>query len=86
MTTIHVLKCWPHYYYAIESGKKTWEVRRNDRDYHVGDTLCLRPWSPITKNYLAGELRVRVTYIADISFIMPGYVGMSIDLMERGEP
>ena len=99
MTTIHVLKCWPQYYRAIESGEKTWEIRKNDRDYHVGDILHLRPWDPVSHVYLplpgrmdwdtrtcmylqSGEIEVRVTYIADLSFIMPGYVGMSIELME----
>ena len=92
MTTIHVLKCWPQYYRAIESGAKTWEIRKNDRDYQYGDILCLRPWDPETQTHLPGELRVRVTYITDLSFLgdtspgprLPGYVGMSIKLMAEG--
>ena len=38
----HELKCHPHFFAAIAAGKKTFEIRRNDRDYRVGDVLDLR--------------------------------------------
>ena len=92
MTIIHVLKCWPEYYQAISQGLKTWEIRKNDRYYRVGDILHLRSWDPETRTYLPGELRVRVTYLTGLSFLggtssgsgLPGYVGMSIELMAEG--
>lgn len=40
----HDLKCWPDPFAAIVRGEKTHEIRKNDRDYHVGDTLLLREW------------------------------------------
>lgn len=42
----HDLKCWPKYYEYVASGDKTFEVRRNDRDFRVGDTLLLREYEP----------------------------------------
>jgi len=38
----HALKCWPEYYKAIESGEKTFDLRKDDRPFKVGDTvICI---------------------------------------------
>ena len=37
----HHLDCWPTYYKAVESGHKTFEVRKNDRFFQRGDTVTL---------------------------------------------
>ena len=42
----HELKCHPHFFAAIAAGKKTFEIRRNDRDYRIGDMLNLRRRPP----------------------------------------
>lgn len=42
----HELKCWPAFFDDVASGKKTFEVRQNDRDYKVGDVLFLREFEP----------------------------------------
>lgn len=48
MSIIHDLKTWPEYYKDIASGVKTFEVRRNDRNFMVGDML-LREFAPCIK-------------------------------------
>ena len=40
----HKLKTWPQYFSAIKDGRKSFEARLNDRDFHVGDILCLQEW------------------------------------------
>jgi len=42
----HILKCWPEYFEAIGQGRKTFEVRENDRNYQEGDSLELREFEP----------------------------------------
>ena len=60
---IHELKCWPRPFHKMLLGEKTFEFRKNDRNYQTGDTLHLREFDPSTEKYSGEELWVRVTYI-----------------------
>ncbi len=44
--TVHKLKLFPEYFDAVANGIKTFEIRKNDRDYKVGDTLRLYEFDP----------------------------------------
>lgn len=39
------LKILPEYFMAVALDEKTFEIRKNDRNYHVGDCLVLREWN-----------------------------------------
>jgi ASC-1-like (ASCH) protein len=91
---IHELKTWPQYFQDIKEGKKTFEIRKNDRNYQVGDVLLLKEWDPNTLEgeYTGEEMKVHVTYIMKsmpeyISYfgIGSGVVVMSILLMKYYE-
>lgn len=60
--TRHELKTWPGYYEAVECGEKTFELRRNDRDFETGDVLVLREWDP-EHGYTGRSLERLVTYV-----------------------
>jgi Domain of unknown function (DUF3850) len=65
MINIHKLKTWPQYYYAVTCDRKPFEIRKNDRDYKVGDVLILQCYDPATNTYGGEEEVRRVTYITD---------------------
>lgn len=52
----HELKIWPSYFDAVASGIKTFEWRKNDRDFAVGDQLVLREWNPALATGVCGQL------------------------------
>lgn len=77
----HELKIYPKYFEDVTSGKKTFEVRKNDRNFQVGDILTLKEWDNI--KYSGKEIRARVAYMLNDKFIgvMPGYVVLGIELV-----
>jgi len=44
--TIHSIKLNSIYFPDVKSGKKNYEIRKNDRDYKVGDRLMLHNYVP----------------------------------------
>lgn len=62
---IHQLKIMPEYFEAVISGKKTFELRVNDRDYKAGDYLALNEYDQENKAYTRRSCLVYVDYIMD---------------------
>lgn len=60
--TVHYLKIKPEYYKDVECGLKTFELRKNDRDFKVGDVLMLIKLDG-EGNETDQVTRVKVTYI-----------------------
>ncbi|MDU7338595.1 MAG: ASCH/PUA domain-containing protein [Clostridium sp.] len=58
----HYLKILPEYFKDVEFGTKTFELRRNDRDYHPGDMLVLQEWT-LESGYTGRELTRYVSYV-----------------------
>lgn len=64
----HELKTWPAYFEAVLDGSKTFEVRKDDRGFQVGDTLVLQEWKKkpfpsFEGDYTGRECKRTVTYI-----------------------
>jgi hypothetical protein len=59
----HHLKSWPEFYQDITAGHKTHEMRRNDRDYKVGDVLVLCEYDPTLKRYTGRSATYQVMQI-----------------------
>ncbi len=64
----HQLKIRKNYLQDILEGIKNFEVRKNDRNYQVGDVLVLNEWEPTdvilnTGDYSGKKVKVRVDYV-----------------------
>jgi hypothetical protein len=81
----HNVKCWSKYFDDVKSGKKSFEVRLNDRNYQVGDILRQSNYDPEIKEFVGEFVDCRITYILDDHmFCKPGYVVMGINVMGYG--
>ena len=58
---MHELKIRPDFFTPVWNGTKGFEVRRNDRDYRVGDWLDLKEWTE-GGGYTGRHVKVRVDY------------------------
>lgn len=59
--TVHPLKTWPEYFKVV-GREKTFEIRKNDRNFQVGDILWLQEWSE-EKGYTGRDKKFTVTYL-----------------------
>jgi hypothetical protein len=76
---VHYLKTWPEYFQAVQANKKKFEVRKNDRNFQVGDLLSLDEFIPGIGYTGRSSIR-NITYILnDPQFVKEGYVIMSIE-------
>jgi hypothetical protein len=75
----HTLKTWPQFYDEVETNRKRHEMRKDDRDFHAGDTLTLVEWDPETKEFTGKSCVRTITYLMrDFPGIEKGYCLMSI--------
>ena len=79
---IHELKTFYPYWDAVNEGRKTFEVRKNDRNFQLGDIFHLRRTTKDGKeinNYFS-PIKVKIVYLlAGEEFgIRPGFVVLGI--------
>ena len=74
---IHELKIKDEYLDNLISGKKKFEIRYNDRDYQLDDTLMFERWGI---QYLFG-----ITHIHSGLGLENGYIIMSVYYMNNSE-
>jgi hypothetical protein len=63
MTTTHNVRSWSYLFQEMAAGRKTHDLRKNDRDYKVGDRLLLEEYDQV-KGAATGRLcLMEITYI-----------------------
>lgn len=68
MIRFHTLRTRPEAFYAVLDGSKTFEFRKNDRDYRRGDKVILHAWDPATEERVPGAPPI----VADVGFVLHG--------------
>lgn len=64
---IHRIKSWPKFFQPLSNGQRTHELRRNDREYKVGDVLELREFLYNEKVYSGRVIQMAITSITSAS-------------------
>lgn len=84
MSKKHKLKILPEFFEAVNDGRKTFELRENDRGYKTGDILILQEFDG--EDYTGREISREVLYIYEGSGnygLAPGYCILSIGENKR---
>ena len=87
--TVHELKIIPMYFDDVLTNRKMFEVRKNDRDFHVGDKLILREYEDGV--YTGRVCKRWVQYVfhgTGLYGLQPGYcvLGISEDINDANKP
>nr|WP_312985789.1 DUF3850 domain-containing protein [Clostridioides sp.] len=63
--TTHELKIYKEYYEPVLNGSKTFEIRKNDRNYRVGDRIVLNELQDDKKTCTGRYFKGVITYVTD---------------------
>ena len=75
----HELKIKPQYFKDVISGLKTFEVRKNDRNFEVGDIITLREFE--NGKFTGKSINVEIVYILnDEEYCKESYVALGFRL------
>jgi hypothetical protein len=81
----HQLKCIQPHFEEIWLKRKTFEIRLNDRNFKVGDTICLMEYDSQDNFYTGNQVFFLITHILHSyqDIIKEGYVILSISETHR---
>ena len=83
----HALKIRPEYFEAVQTGRKPFELRWNDRGFRVGDLVELREWDG--ERYTGRTVIRCITYTLNPCSIMdcePGYLVLGLGEASAAAP
>lgn len=79
MSNTHELKSWPEHFGPISHGFKNFDLRKDDRDYEVGDTVVFEEFRNGVGEYTGATATRRIIYILrKFDGLMPGYCVLGI--------
>lgn len=92
----HELKCLSCYFWAIDSGDKPFDARRDDRGFQKGDICIFKEFDPAKTSVISGwrdgysgnEIEREITYILTGGQwgIEPGYVILGLKKVRASTP
>jgi len=69
---LHELKIHPEHFANVKAGRKTAELRLDDRDFRIGDVLLLKEWKTRAQEFSGREIRKPITHITRCRMWIPG--------------
>lgn len=82
---IHELKTVAPYFHEVWAGDKTFELRRNDRGFEVGDFLILKHWKTDDSEYSGMWILAKITSVLEgFDGIHKGFCVQSIEVLDKG--
>lgn len=77
---IHDLKIHTNFYNDVITGRKKFEIRKNDRDYQEGDLVILHEIEEdnLAQWHTGEKVKMKITYITDYAQ-QNGYVVLGIE-------
>lgn len=89
---MHTLKIQESFFYDVLTGDKKAELRKNDRDFRVGDLIHFTDvdgyeYMDTQRNLLCCLLAFKITHVLDAAIVIPNlkemeYVILSIERVE----
>lgn len=61
---VHDLKIDQKFFAPVEKGIKTFEIRCNDRDFKVGDRICLKEIND-EREFTGNQIEAEITYLTN---------------------
>jgi len=86
--TEHRLKTWSDSFQSVWDRVKTYELRKNDRDFQVGDRLLLQEYDPQQMKYSGRWVRAEVGYMTQpgtFPGLEEGNVIMALRILGKGQ-
>lgn len=81
---IHALKTLPEFFKASAAGVKSFEIRKNDRPYQIGDYVALNEWNG--EQHTGKCVLHRIVYIlSDPEYCKEGYAVLGLEPCVIGE-
>lgn len=83
----HKLKTWPLFFNELQSGMKTFELRKDDRHFQKGDTIVCEEYDPDGAigefgpgaRFTGRSIKFMITYVlGNMEGLTPGYVILGI--------
>jgi hypothetical protein len=78
----HVLKCWPGFFNELWHHRKTFEIRKNDRDYQVKDKLEFQEYDQVNDTYSGRRMHFTITHLIPITVVVNG-IGENYVILSR---
>ena len=88
MNKIHKLKLKKMYFDDVRSGKKSFEIRFNDRGYQTGDLIEFRKVTNRGDEFYPNTNKIfaEIIYLfVDVNFLQEGYCVFSIKMLTQEE-